>query len=160
MLLQASAFFQDVYMVNLLCNMLGSRLLKVFPEAGTNTSDQQPATMQHIDQVCTRPSTYKNAHFTVKFMFWFCSLSRMCILVVTSRCVPWQRQVTHIATCLTWSIDGCAHRTSPVDGFFARAESITGWSASGILGVYVCYLRPIVHAAEALVLQSSVISYF
>ena len=128
-------------MVNLLCSMLGNRLLKAFPEAGTSTSDQQATTMQHIDQVCTRPSTYQNVHFTVKFMFLVLFVVSHVhpgsdLLAVTSRCVPWQCQVTHIATCLTWSIVGCAHRTSPVDGFFARAESITGWSAAGILGVY------------------------
>ena len=52
MLLQASAFFQDFYMVDLLCQQLGSRMFKSLPEAGTSSSDQQ-ATRQHIDQVCT-----------------------------------------------------------------------------------------------------------
>ena len=51
----------------MLCSMLGSRLFKADPEAaGTSSSDQQPATMQHIDQVCTRPSTFRYMHRTVK----------------------------------------------------------------------------------------------
>ena len=68
MLLQASAFFQDCYMVKLLFTMLGSRLLKAYPEtASTSTADQQPAAMHHIAQVCTWRSSYQNMYCAVKY---------------------------------------------------------------------------------------------
>ena len=87
MLLQASAFFQDYYMVKKLCRTLGKRLLKGCPDvaAVTSSSDQQPATMQHIDQVHTAFHVLAHALYLDTLSFW---VHCICLPAVAYRCGP------------------------------------------------------------------------
>lgn len=60
MVLQASTFFQDHYMVKKLSSMLGRRLFRAHPEgADTSSAAQQPVTMQDTAQVCTQLSAWQ-----------------------------------------------------------------------------------------------------